>query len=83
MVALSTGDAGDDSAAALVTYLTEGPDAGYAWRNRVGVVQVGTTVIVLQELDVQQEGSPAYLTDAEWQAVVATAVGRVEALSGG
>ena len=83
MAALSAGDAGDDSAAALVTYLTEGPDAGYAWRNRVGVVRVGTTVIVLQELDVQQEGSPAYLTDAEWQAVVATAVSRVESLSGG
>ena len=83
MAALSAGDAGDDSAAALVSHLTEGPDAGYAWRNRVGVVRVGTTVIVLQELDVQQEGSPAYLTDAEWQAVVATAVSRVESLSGG
>lgn len=80
MVALSTGDAGDDSAAALATYLTEGPDAGYAWRNRVGVVRVGTTVIVLQELDVQQADSPAFMTDAEWQAVLDTAVAKVEAL---
>jgi hypothetical protein len=80
MAALSAGDAGDNSAAALVTYLTEGPDAGYAWRNRVGVVQVGTTVIVVQELDVQQADSPAFMTDAEWQAVLDTAVAKVEAL---
>lgn len=80
MTALSSGDAGDDSAAALVTYLTEGPDAGYAWRNRVGVVRVGTTVIVVQELDVQQADSSAFMTDAEWQAVLDTAVAKVKAL---
>lgn len=81
LVPLSAGDVGDDMAAALVTYLTEGPDTGYAWRNRIGVVRVGTTVIVLQELDVQPADSSPVLTDEQWREVVSTAVQRVEALA--
>ena len=81
VAALAGDDVGDDSTAALVTYVTPGPDGDYAWRGRQLVARFGATVVVLQELDVQLVDSEPFFTDADWQRIVDTASERVDALS--
>lgn len=80
LAALAGDDVGDDSTAALVTYVTPGPDGDYAWRGRTLVARFGATVMVLQELEVQLVDSEPFIADADWQRIVDVAVDRVEAL---
>jgi hypothetical protein len=81
VAALDGDDVGNDSTMALVTYVTPGPDGDYAWRGRQLVARVGATVMLIQELDVQQVDSQPRFTDSEWQRIVEIAAERVEALS--
>lgn len=79
--ALEGPSVGDESTMALVEVVTPGPDGDYVWRSRVLVARFGTTLMVLDELDVQIEGSAPRFTDADWSDVVDTATEAVERLT--
>jgi len=74
---------GDESTTALVTYVTPGPDGDYEWRGRTLVARFGSTVMVLQELDVQRAGSEPRMTDDQWHEMVRVAASKVDATVNG
>ena len=78
--ALEAPSVGHESTAAVAEVLTPGPDGDYLWRSRIFVARFGTTLMILDELDVQIEGTAPHFTDADWADLVTTAATRVEHL---
>jgi hypothetical protein len=72
---LTTPDLGDEALSLNVSIMTPGPDGDYEWASRMVIVVVESSLMVLNDLDVQlAEGEP-FMTDDEWNEIVAVAVG--------
>ncbi|MFM8858268.1 MAG: hypothetical protein ACKOI2_13935 [Actinomycetota bacterium] len=71
---LATPDLGDEALSLNISIMTPGPDGDYEWASRMVIVVVGTSLMILNDLDVQlAEGEP-FMTDEEWSAIVEVAV---------
>lgn len=75
-------DLGDRSVSGVTVAVTPGPDGQYIWKSRVVVVQIGSVVMTLRELDVQAEGSDPFYSDEMWDDLVAKALDKVRAVTG-
>lgn len=71
---------GDESTSALVVTVTSGPEGDVTWRTRETVARFGTTLLVLQDLDVQPGEAPPPLSDGQWQETVEAATARIAQL---
>lgn len=73
---LVTPDLGDEALSLNISIMTPGPDGDYEWASRMVIVVVESSLMVLNDLDVQlAEGEP-FMTDEEWNAIVEGAVER-------
>lgn len=73
---LVTPDLGDEALSLNISIMTPGPDGDYEWASRMVIVVVESSLMVLNDLDVQlAEGEP-FMTDEEWGAIVDVAVER-------
>lgn len=72
--------AGDESAAATSTIVTQEAGSDFAYRTRILVARYGDEVMILQEIDVQEAGSIPLMTGDEWSSIVEKATLKVAAL---
>lgn len=72
--------AGDESAAATSTIVTQEAGSDFAYRTRMLVARFGDKVMVLQEVDVQTAGSVPLMMGDEWNSLVAAATSKIDAL---
>jgi hypothetical protein len=80
MTALTGPSVGDQRVYTAEKIVTQAPYGQFEWRTRTAVVRVGSSLLLLQESDVQPIGSAPLMSDAEWSTVVTTATAKLEAL---
>lgn len=79
---LDSPEFGDRSLAVNVDIATPGPDGPYMWKSRLVVVVVGSSLMIVRDLDVQLADSERFMTDTQWFDLVRVAVDRFAAVVG-
>jgi len=67
----------DGAAGARVESVIDGPDGAYVWSTRLAVVRVGSSAMVLRELDTRREGRPPRVSEDAWARLLRGAVARL------
>lgn len=67
-------DLGDAALSLDISIMTPGPDGDYEWASRMVIVVVDSSLMVLNDLDVQLAQGEPFMTDDEWNAIVEVAV---------
>jgi hypothetical protein len=75
-------DLGDEALSVDISIMTPGPDGDYEWASRMVVVVVGSSLMILNDLDVQLAEAEPFMTDEEWNAIVGVAVGHLMDVAG-
>lgn len=73
---------GDESFAVNIVIVTPGPDGDYEWSSRLAVVSVGSSLMLIRDLDVQLAGGEPFMSDDEWTDLVDVAVDRFVSVVG-
>jgi len=67
----------DGAAGARLESVIDGPDGAYVWSTRLAVVRVGSSAMVLRELDTRREGRPPRVSEDAWARLLRGAVARL------
>lgn len=67
---------GDESFGVDVDIATPGPDGDYLWASRIVIVVIGSSLMIVRDLDVQRADEDRIMSDSEWTDLVDMATDR-------